>query len=66
MLSLVGKEALEEMGLENINDFYNKFASFQNEIVADNKGGFESKLIMKSFDNATELQRLVNTFIDYL
>jgi len=66
MISLVGKEALEEMGLENINDFYNKFSSFQNEIVADNKGGFESKLIMKSFDNATELQRLVNTFIDYL
>jgi len=65
ILSLVARNRMRKMGINNINDFYATFSNFETSLEKDTYGNFINKEVMKSFKNLTELQRLIREFIDY-
>lgn len=65
ILSLVARNRLRKMGINNINDFYATFSNFETSLEKDTYGNFVNKEVMKSFKNLGELQRLIREFIDY-
>lgn len=64
ILSLMARERIREMGIQNINDFYTAFAEFQVEKVQAPDKSFVNKEVMKSFSNLPELRKLIREFID--
>jgi len=65
ILSLVARNRMRKMGIQNINDFYATFSNFETSLEKDTYGNFVNKEVMKSFKNLGELQRLIREFIDY-
>ena len=65
ILSLVARNRMRKMGINNINDFYATFSNFETSLEKDTYGNFINKEVMKSFKNLGELQRLIREFIDY-
>lgn len=65
ILSFMARDRLKQMGIFNINDFFTTYANFQTENVQKADRSFENKDVMKSFANLSELQKLVQEFIDF-
>ena len=66
ILSLLARNRLDELGIKNINDFYNLFADFKEDLVATPSwDDFRFQKVMKWFKNVGELQRLLNEYADY-
>ncbi len=63
MLSLVAYQHLKEMGLANINDFFDNYAQMSYELVINSKLQPIRKQIFKGFDNLQSLQKLVYRFM---
>jgi len=65
ILSLVARNRMRKMGIQNINDFYATFSNFETSLEKKVNGEFKDTEVMKSFKNLGELQRLIREFIDY-
>ena len=65
MLSLVAYTYLKEIGLSNINDFFDTYCEMSYELVINSKLKPERKQIFKAFDNLISLQKLVYKYMLY-
>lgn len=65
MLSLVAYQYLSQIGLSNINDFFDTYCQMSYELVINSKLKPERKQIFKAFDNLTSLQKLVYKYMLY-
>lgn len=68
MLSLHAYNRLVEKGIQNINSFFDYFADFRNEWIANplKKWWWEFGEVMKDFNNLPEMQRLIWEYVDYV
>lgn len=68
MLSLHAYNRLVEKWIQNINSFFDHFADFRTEFIANalKKWGWEYWQVMKDFNNLPEMQRLIGEYIDYV
>ena len=65
MLSMVAYTYLREIGLSNINDFFDNYCEMSYELVINSKLKPERKQIFKAFDNLVSLQKLVYKYMLY-
>lgn len=65
MLSYVGRARLDEMGILNMNDFFPKFADFQEDRVIKANNNVEISRTMKSWKNKPELQSLIFEHLNF-
>jgi predicted ABC-type ATPase len=63
MLSLVAYSYLKEIGLSNINNFFDNYCQMSYELVIDSKLQPVRKQVFKAFDNLLSLQKLVYSFM---
>ncbi len=63
MLSLVAYTYLKEIGLSNINDFFDTYCEMSYELVINSKLKPERKQIFKAFDNLVSLQKLIYKYM---
>ena len=63
MLSLVAYPYLRQIGLSNINDFFDNYAQMSYELVINSKLQPIRKQVFKGFDNLQSLQKLVYRFM---
>lgn len=68
MLSLHAYNRLVEKWIQNINSFFDHFADFRTEFIANalKKWWWEYWQVMKDFNNLPEMQRLIGEYIDYV
>jgi len=65
ILSLVARDRMRKMGIQNINDFFSLFSNFETEMDKNVQGEWVNKEKMKSFKNLPQLQKLLREFVDY-
>jgi len=65
MLSYVGRARLDEMGILNMNDFFPKFADFQEDRVIKANNNVEISRTMKSWKNKPELQAIMFEHLNF-
>ncbi len=63
MLSLVAYQHLKQIGLANINDFFDNYCQVSYELVINSKLQPIRKQVFKSFDNLQSLQKLVYRYM---
>lgn len=65
ILSLVGRERLKQMGLQNVNEFMTTFMdlTYEWEVTAD--GRFKERNNIKGFKNYQQFFKLLTEFIDF-
>jgi predicted kinase len=63
MLSLVAYQHLKEIGLSNINNFFDNYCQMSYELVINSKLEPIRKQIFKAFDNLLSLQKLVYSYM---
>lgn len=65
MLSYVGRARLDEMGILNMNDFFPRFADFQEDRVIKANNNVEISRTMKSWKNKPELQAIMFEHLNF-
>lgn len=65
MLSMVGYESMQEMGVMNLYSFMENFIAQSFEYVNNYDGHIVRKPVVKSFNNRVVLQRLIYNHINY-
>jgi superfamily II DNA/RNA helicase len=65
MLSLVAYQGLRDMGIYNINDFFERHVLESTEDVVNYKEEIVQKDVVKSFNNRLLLQKLIYNHINY-
>jgi hypothetical protein len=65
MLSLVAYQGLRDMGIYNINDFFERHVLETTEDVVNYKEEIVQKDVVKSFNNRLPLQKLIYNHINY-
>lgn len=63
MLSLVAYNYLRELGLSNINDFFDNYCMMSYELIINSKLQPIRKQIFKAFDNLVSLRKLVYKYM---
>lgn len=65
MLALTSYQLLEQRGITNLIDFFDKFINEESELSITIKGKFESKPVIKTFNNRIVLQSIIFNSIIY-
>jgi hypothetical protein len=65
MLSLVAYHHLDELGILNINDFFDNYIDVQSDLVINHKLKPQYKQIVKGFNNLPSLQKIIFRFFNY-
>lgn len=65
IMALMAKKRMEQMGINNINKFFDHFARFESDFVVKHDNTVKEEMKMKQFNNLEELQRLLTEFTDY-
>jgi hypothetical protein len=65
MLSLVAYQQLEQRGISNLIDFFDKFINEEQELSVTIRGKFESRPVIKTFNNRQVLQNIIFSSIIY-
>ena len=65
MLSLVAYHKLAEMGLNNINDFFDNFIEVSEALTINHKLQPVYKQVIKGFDNLPSMQKIITRFFNY-
>ena len=63
MLSLVAYKELKDLGLSNINDFFDNYCQMSYELIINSKLQPIRKQIFKAFDNLQSLRKLVYKYM---
>lgn len=65
ILSLVANRTMEQMGVENVNDFLNQFMDIQMRLEYKPNGTFKERQVIRSFKNFVLLRKLLGEYIDF-
>ena len=65
MLSLVAYQDLKNMGMNNINTFFDNFVGISDELTINHKLQPVYKQVIKSFDNLPALHKVISKYFNY-
>lgn len=65
MLSMVAYHHLKEMGISNINNFFDQYIDVNTELTINHKMQPQYKQVVKGFNNLASLQKIIFRFFNY-
>jgi hypothetical protein len=65
IMSLMAKKRMEDMGIDNVNEFISQFVELENKLAIKANGQVVETDQVRNFHNLQQLQKLIREYIDF-